>query len=41
MVTMEYAKLGRTDLSASKLCVSCMKFGRADAMHGWTPNEKK
>ena len=36
---MEYAKLGQTDISVSKICVGCMSFGKAGTMHDWTLNE--
>lgn len=36
---MEYAKLGKTDIEVSKLCVGCMSFGRAGTMHDWTLDE--
>ena len=36
---MEYAKLGRSDLLVSNLCVGCMSFGDpASNMHAWTLN---
>lgn len=36
---MEYTKLGNTDIEVSKLCVSCMSFGKAGTMHDWTVDE--
>lgn len=37
--TMEYAKLGNSGLSVSRLCVGCMSFGDpASKMHAWTLN---
>lgn len=36
---MEYTHLGNTDIAISKLCVGCMSFGKAGAMHDWTLNE--
>ena len=36
---MEYGKLGNTDIEVSKLCVGCMSFGKAGAMHDWTLDE--
>ena len=36
---MEYTKLGKTDITVSKLCVGCMSFGKAGTMHDWTLNE--
>ena len=36
---MEYTKLGKTDISVSKLCVGCMSFGKAGTMHAWTLDE--
>ena len=37
--TMEYAKLGNTDLEVSKLCVGCMSFGvPSEDFHLWTLN---
>ena len=37
--TMEYGKLGNTDIEVSKLCVGCMSFGKAGTMHNWTLDE--
>ena len=37
--TMEYTKLGNTDIEVSKLCVGCMSFGKAGTMHDWTLDE--
>ena len=37
--TMEYAKLGNTDIEVSKLCVGCMSFGvPSKDFHLWTLN---
>ena len=36
---MEYARLGRTDIEISKVCVGCMSFGKAGTMHDWTLDE--
>ncbi len=34
---MEYAKLGKTDIEVSKLCVGCMSFGvPSEDFHQWT-----
>ncbi len=34
---MEYAKLGKTDITVSKLCVGCMSFGKpSEDFHLWT-----
>lgn len=33
---MIYEKLGKTEISVSKLCVGCMSFGKAGAMFDWT-----
>ena len=38
-VTMEYAKLGNTEIEVSKLCVGCMSFGKAGTLHDWTVDE--
>ncbi|MBO8462799.1 MAG: aldo/keto reductase [Firmicutes bacterium] len=39
---MEYAKLGNSDLTVSKLCVGCMSFGDpASKMHAWTLNPEE
>lgn len=38
---MEYTKLGKTDITISKLCVGCMSFGKAGTMHDWTLDEEK
>lgn len=39
--SMEYAKLGNTDIEVSKLCVGCMSFGKAGTMHDWTLDEQQ
>ena len=36
---MEYTGLGNTDIRKSKLCIGCMRFGKAGTMHQWTLNE--
>lgn len=39
---MEYAKLGKSGIEVSRLCVGCMSFGRpSEDFHEWTlnPNE--
>lgn len=33
---MIYEKLGKTEISVSKLCVGCMSFGKAGTMFDWT-----
>ena len=38
---MEYARLGNTDITVSKLCIGCMSFGKAGTMHDWTLDEEK
>lgn len=38
---MEYTKLGKTDIEISKLCLGCMGFGQAGAMHDWTLDEQQ
>lgn len=38
---MQYAKLGNTDISVSKLCLGCMSFGKAGTMLDWTLDEEK
>ena len=38
---MEYTKLGKTEISISKVCVGCMSFGKAGTMHDWTLDEEK
>lgn len=39
MESMEYVKLGNTDITVSRLCVGCMSFGKAGTMHDWTLDE--
>ena len=41
MITLEYTKLGNTDIEISKLCVGCMSFGKAGTMHDWTLDAKQ
>ena len=36
---MEYTKLGQTDIKISKICMGCMRFGKAGTMHDWTLDE--
>ena len=39
---MEYARLGSSDVSVSRLCVGCMSFGDpASNMHAWTLNPEQ
>lgn len=38
---MEYTKLGTTDIEISKICLGCMSFGKAGAMHDWTLDEEQ
>lgn len=39
---MKYAKLGRTGLEVSKICLGCMSFGDPDIwMHDWLLNEEE
>lgn len=35
---MEYTRLGKTDIEASRVCVGCMSFGKP-TMHAWTLDE--
>lgn len=41
MKTMDYTKLGNTDIEISKVCVGCMSFGKAGTMHDWTLDEEQ
>lgn len=37
---MQYAKLGSSDLSVSRICLGCMGFGEAgNGQHSWTIDE--
>ena len=37
---MKYAKLGKSDLNASRICMGCMGFGNASiGQHSWTLDE--
>ncbi len=38
---MEYTNLGNTDIKISKICVGCMSFGEAGALHNWTLNKEQ
>ncbi len=39
---MKYAKLGRSDLTVSRICMGCMGFGNASAgQHSWTVDEEQ
>lgn len=35
-MTMEFAKIGHTDIQVSKVCVGAMSFGQPGTMHDWT-----
>ena len=38
---MQYTKLGKSDLSVSRICMGCMGFGDAEnGQHSWTLDEK-
>ena len=38
---MEYAKLGNSDLTVSRICMGCMGFGDAsNGQHSWTLDEE-
>ena len=38
---MKYTKLGRSDLTVSRVCMGCMGFGDADrGQHAWTLDEE-
>ena len=34
--SMQYAKLGKTDIEVSKICIGAMSFGQPGTMHDWT-----
>lgn len=34
--TMQYAKLGNTDINVSKICIGAMSFGEPGSMHDWS-----
>lgn len=38
--TMQYTKLGKTNIEVSKLCIGAMSFGKAGTLHDWTLDEK-
>lgn len=39
---MQYAKLGKSDLNVSRICMGCMGFGdAANGQHTWTVNEEQ
>ena len=38
---MKYTKLGKSDLTVSRICMGCMGFGEAaQGQHGWTLDEE-
>ena len=39
---MEYTKLGKSDLTVSRICMGCMGFGNAaTGQHSWTVDEAR
>ena len=39
---MKYTKLGKSDLTVSRICMGCMGFGEASqGQHGWTLDEER
>ena len=37
---MKYTKLGKSDLTVSRICMGCMGFGNASTgQHSWTVDE--